>query len=241
MVSRQQFYAIKNTLTKKEKELIDYYDMTYLMRGGYVPTIEEVAQKLSLSQVTVNYYLQRAPVVAALTKRGIPFRDHSQTELTATQVAAASVMMNFSDVRTNSQKLDALGINPTQYQAWLRQPQFKNLIDRLASENLVNITPIAITELTKKVSEGDFNAIKYYLDTTGAIQNNDQPQSEVLLRMIIEILQRHVKDADVLVAIANDIALAAANKTLEFGTHPQLEGEVVEDVELADARRKLNI
>ena len=238
----RQYWAIKEKLTTPEKDLINFYELQWMLRHN-VPTIEEVAQHLKLSQVTVNYYFKRRQVIKALDERGIPWRQHTQDELTATQVAAAVTMMNFTDTRSNNEKLDQLGINPSQYYAWLNDPQFKNLIDNLADQNLRNIRPTAIGEFTKKINEGDWNAVKYWLETTGELQSTNVPQSEQLLKMIIEIIQKHVKDPDTIVAIAQDIKLASANRTLEVVTSPPaITGEVVEeDLELAEARKKLGV
>jgi hypothetical protein len=239
-VSRKQYWAIKNALTKKEHELIDYYEVNWMLRS-YVPTVEEVAKKIKQSQVTVNYYLARAPVEKALDDRGIPWRQHTQTELTATQVAVAVTMMNFMDTRSSKDKLDQLGITDTQYYAWLNDPQFKHLIEHLGNQNLANIRPAAIAEFTKKVNQGDWNAIKFWLETTGELKSNDAPQSEQLIRMIVEIVQKHVKDPETIIAIAQDIKLASANRTLEVVTSPpMLTGEivnVVDDVEDPDLER----
>jgi glutathione peroxidase-family protein len=239
---KRQYWAIKTALTTSEKKLIDFYELQWMLRHN-VPTIEEVAKHLHLSQTTVNYYLQRQPVIKALDQRGIPWRQHTQEELTATQVAAAVTIMNFADVRPNTEKLDQLGINPSQYYAWLNDPQFKNLIDNLADQNLRNIRPAAIGEFTKKINQGDWNAVKFWLETTGELTNNDQPQSEQLLKMIVEIIQKHVKDPEIIIAIAQDIKLASANRTLEVvTTPPQITSSVVEDdVELAEARKKLGV
>jgi glutathione peroxidase-family protein len=241
-VSKGQYYAIKNQLTKKEKDLINFYELQWHLRHN-VPTIEEVAKYLSLSQVTVNYYLQRQPVVKALETRGIPFRQHTQDELTATQVAAAVTMSNFADTRDNAVKLDQLGINPATYYAWLNDPQFQNLVENLANQNLKNIKPTAIGELTKKINAGDWNAVKFYLDVTGTLQNNDAPQSEQLIKAFVEIIQRHVKDPETIVAIAQDLKLASANRTLEVVAQPQrqITGELVDDPELEAAKRKLGV
>jgi len=187
--------------------------------------------------------LQRKPVVKALETRGIPFRQHTQDELTATQVAAAVTMSNFADTRDNAVKLDQLGINPATYYAWLNDPQFQNLVENLANQNLKNIKPIAIGELTKKINAGDWNAVKFYLDVTGTLLNNDAPQSEQLIKAFVEIIQRHVKDPEVMVAIAQDLKLASANRTLEVVAQPQrqITGELVDDPELEAAKRKLGV
>lgn len=245
-VSRKQYWAIKNALTRKEHQLIGYYELQW-HTNNRVPTVEQVAKFLNQSHVTVNYYLQRAPVVKALDDRGIPWRQHTQTELTATQVAVAVTMMNFADTRPNREKLDQLGITDTQYYAWLLDPQFKNLIEQLANQNLAHIRPTAIGEFTKKINQGDWNAIKYWLDTTGELRQNDAPQSEQLIKMIVEIVQKHVKDPETIIAIAQDIKLASANRTLEVVTSPpMLTGEVVNvsdevDEDLIRAQKMLGV
>lgn len=237
-ISRQQYFAIREALSKKEKELIDYYEIQWHLRH-HVPTTTDVAGYLKIPETSVNYYLLRKQVVKALDSRGIPWRQHSQVELTSTQVACAVTLMNFADTRSNEDKLDQLGINPTQYYAWLKDPAFKNLIDSLADQNLTNIRPTAIGELTKKINSGDWNAIRFFLETTGELQQ-DQPQSEALLKMIIEVIQRHVKDPETIIAIAQDIKLAAANRTLDVvKSPPQITSYVVpeEDQELQEAKK----
>jgi len=242
MADRRQYYAIKNALTPKEKELINFYELQWFLRHN-VPTIEEVAKHIGQSQVSTNYYLQRRPVIKALEQRGIPFRQHTRENLTATQVGVAVTMMNFADTRSNEEKLDQLGINAAQYQAWMLDPQFKNLIDNLADQNLANIRPVAIGELTKKINAGDWQAVKYYLDTTGALQNNSQPDIEFMLQAIIEIIQEEVKDPDVMMRIAQKMKLATANRTLEVITSPPpaITAEPIYDEELEEAKRKLGV
>lgn len=252
MVTRGQYFAIKAALTATEKELINYYELQWHLRHR-VPTTEEVTTYLKqkyekegkntkITQTSINYYLTRKPVIKALDDRGIPWRQHSQDELTATQVAAAITVMNMVDDRPIADKLDQLGITTVQYQAWLNDPQFKNLVNNLADQNLTNIRPAAITEFTKKINQGDWNAIKYWLETTGELKGNDAPQSEVLLPRLIEILQKHIKDPEILMAIAQDMKLAAANRTLEVVAQPaQIEATAMDDQELEYAKKQLGI
>lgn len=245
MVTRKEYFAIKAALTRSEKDLIDYYEIQWTLKS-YVPTIEEVAKYLKLSQVTVNYYLMRKPVMKALDDRGIKWKQHTQSELTATQVAVARTMMNFVDTRPNDEKLDELGVNATQYAAWLQDPQFSNLINVLADRNLEGIRPTAVTEFTKLINKGDWQAVKYYLDITGTAGQNEAPQNEALIIKFIEIIQKWVKDPDIIRGIAQDVQLAAANRTLEIAASPRqtFNGEVVNDgvdYELENAKKKLGI
>jgi hypothetical protein len=237
---QQQFYAIRAALQPAEKDLISFYQLNWHLKQGYVPTVEEVFQYLrktrpNLSIKTVHYYLGRKPVIAALKKRGIPFEQHTQSELTDQQMAAATTVMNMLDQRSISEKLDQLGILPATYYAWLNDPQFKNFLDSMADQNKINVRPAAVAEFTKKINQGDWNAIKFWMETTGELQNDNAPQSEQILIMLVEIIQKHVKDPAVMVAIAQDMQRAMSNRTLE------ITGEVVEDEELEAARRKLGV
>lgn len=240
-VDARTYYAIKNSLTTVEKELIEFYEREWFLRHK-VPTVEEVATELNIKHTAVNYYLLRPPVKAGLKKRGIPYEQHSRENLTATQVAVAITMSNFADTRPNEVKLDQMGVNPSQYYAWLNDPQFKEMVEQLADQNMNNIRPTAIGELTKKINSGDWNAVKFYLETTGALTNNDAPQSEHLIKMFVEIIQKHVKDPEIIMAIAQDVKLAAANRTLEVvTTPPAITAEVVHDEELEKAKRMLGV
>lgn len=237
-MDKKQYYAIKNALSKTEKEIIAYYELCWFVRQGYVPTADEVIEyinnkckkegiRFTLKHTALNYYMQRAPVIKALERRGINFRQHTQEELTPTQVAAAVTVCNFADERSTKEKLDSMGLNETQYYAWLNDPAFKNAVAELADRNLKNIRPVAIIELTKKINAGDWQATKFYLETTGAVNNNDTPQSEQHIKMLIEIIQEEVKDPVVMGRIAQRIKLAAQNKTLEtVQPRPVIEGQV---------------
>lgn len=244
MVTRKQYYAIKEGLTPAEKDLIKFYELQWFLTNT-VPTVEQVYNYLrktrdNLRITSVNYYLTRKPVIKALDDRGIPWRQHSQEELTPQQQAAALTVMNFADERPIADKLDQLGILPATYYAWLQDPVFNSFVNSLADQNKVNIRPAAVAEFTRKVNSGDWNAIKMFLEVTGEFANNNAPQSEVLIKMFVEIIQRHVKDSDTIMAIAQDLKLASANRTLEVVAHqPAITGEVVDDPELQAAKKQL--
>lgn len=238
-LTRKQFHGIRNSMTAAEKDLVAYYDLRWQLQSE-VPTIDEVINHLrkkhpQISHVSVNYYLTRWPVQRALEKRGINYKQHTIDELTQQQISAATVACNFADDRPLDVKLDEMGVLPTTYQAWLLDPRFKHLVDTISERNLKNIKPTAITEYTRLIAQGNWNAIKYYFDVTAAAQANETPQTEQLLRAIIEILQVHIKDGPLLDAIGKDILKAARNRTMEITSY------VVEEEEVLDARRKLGI
>lgn len=237
--AQKKYHAIKNALTAAEKDLIKFYEFQWMLRNR-VPTVEEVTKYLrqkrpNIRQTTVNYYLMRQPVRQALTRRGIPFEQHTQEELTGQQQAAALTVMNPLDERPVAEKLDSLGILPATYHSWLNDPNFRDFVQTVADRNLDNIDPIAKTEFAKKVQQGEWNAIKFYMENTGALRDSEIPQSEVIIMKLIEILQRHVQDTSVLSAIANEMIAAFSNRSLTAST---IQGDVV-DPELESAKKKL--
>lgn len=240
-------YAIASKIQPAERALIKFYELSWML-GHRIPSVEEVTAELrkkmpSIRQTSVNYYLMRAPVRKALTELGIPFEQHTRETLTDQQQAAVLTVMNMMDTRSIAEKLDSIGVLPATYYAWLNDPMFKNFVDELTEQNKINIRPTAVTEFTKKINQGDWQAIRYWLEVTGEFTNQDVPRSEQLLRMLIEIIQKHVKDPEVIMAIAQDIKLASANRTLEVVTQqPALESySVADDVQLEDAKKKLGI
>ncbi len=244
---RKRYYARKaNKLSPAEAELVKFYHLSWILKQK-VPTIEEVAtevrKKYPTTRLTsINYYLNRQPVKKALEARGIPYLQHTQSELTATQIAVANVMMNFADERSNREKLDSLGVNSSQYKAWLQDPQFKNLIDSLADQNVRNLRPVAITEFSKLVHEGNWNAVKFYLETTGAFEDGRAPQAEQQVMLLIEIIQKHVKDPDTMMAIAQDVINVMGTRGLQAQKPQEIPGEVVDysnDQELARAQKMI--
>lgn len=244
--AQKKYWAIKNALTPAQKALISYYELEWFLNKR-VPTIEQVVEHLrkerpNLRQISVNYYLTQKQVIRALDQRGIPWRQHSQEEITDQQRAAALTVMNMMDTRSIPEKLDSIGVLPATYYAWLSDPLFKNFVDGLADDNKLHIRPTAVAEFTKKINAGSWDAIKYWLDATGEFANADSnmPKAEDLLVMLIEIIQTHVKDPETIVAIADDMQRAMANKTLERVAHPQLSSSPeVYDPELEAAKKQL--
>jgi glutathione peroxidase-family protein len=238
----QRRYAIsQKAISPSMKTMIKFYELQWFLRSR-VPSVAEVTEHMrtkmpKIRQTTINYYLTLPQVQKALKNHGIPFEQHTVDEITDQQQAAALTVANFADKRPIAEKLDALGILPATYYAWLNDPAYRNLVQSLADQNIKNIDPVAKTEFAKKVQEGDWNAIKFYMENTGVLKNNDTPQSEIIIMKLIEILQHHIQDTNVLGAIANEMIIAFSNRSIPQGA---ITGEFSEtDPELVSAKKQL--
>lgn len=168
----------------------------------------------------------------ALEYRGLPYQSagvQSSGQLTPTQIAAAHTVLNFADDRPNDQKLSELGVLTTQWYAWLNDPTFQSYVQKLADNNLQNVRPEAMTEFAKLVRKGDFQAIKYYFEVTGEFGSQtsaSEQQITAMLQLVVESVQRHVKDPEVLAAISRDLLNAApvAAKSVNINVN-EIEGQ----------------
>lgn len=199
--------TVNRKLRQKEKNYIRYCELYYFARNSKFPSAEEAAKALGYSVAEINYFLKNAKVRKALEDRGLPWQQSGweADNLTPVQIAAAILVSNFADVRTIEEKLDTLGVSPTQYYAWLNDDRFKAFVNRLADRNLENIRPEAVAAFTRRLREGYFPALKFYFEATGQFKQPDVANLEAFVHRVIEAIQRHVKDPQILAAIASDI------------------------------------
>lgn len=214
--SRRTIKPYKRNLKKKEHNFISYCEQFYFLNNSGFPTPEQAAVALGYSVSEINVMLQNLNVQKALEVRGLPYQSagvQSNGRLTPTQIASAHTILNFADDRPNDQKLSELGVLPTQWNAWLNDPNFQAYCQKLGENNLKNVRPEALTEFSKLVRKGDFQALKYYFEVTGEFGNTSASASEAqvtaVLQLVVESVQRHVKDPETLAAISRDILNAA--------------------------------
>ncbi|MGH7791732.1 MAG: phBC6A51 family helix-turn-helix protein, partial [Thermodesulfobacteriota bacterium] len=141
-----------------------------------------------------------------MERRGLPWKViGSSADLNSIQLAAAVTVSNFADEREISRKLDQLGVTSAQYYAWLQQPEFQDFVRKLANQNIENVHHEAVLSFNKLIREGDFQAIRYYFELTGVSQTGDVQNLKHMIQLIIESVQKHVKDPTVLAAISADL------------------------------------
>lgn len=146
--------------------------------------------------------------IEALSNRGIqaPLSDGLPDELTQEQVAAVGLVLDYADKRSHNTKLRSLGITPGKWQGWLKNQVFKDYLHTLSTHSLEDALHVAHTGLISATERGDVNAIKYYMELTGRFSSDSgQTQNfKVMIQRIVESVQRHVKDPDIIRLLASD-------------------------------------
>ena len=176
------------------------------------PSVETIKKKFP--KFDINSALKHETFRLALNNRGIeapanldsPAAMHG---LTQEQVAAITTIINFDDPRPRHVKLRELGIPSAKWQGWLKNAAFKKFLHELSSSRFTDAVYVAHEGLTKAMDRGDTNAIKFYLEATGRYtqQSTSNQNIRVILARVIESIQCHIKDPEVLRAIAADFEL----------------------------------
>jgi hypothetical protein len=154
-------------------------------------------------------HLRNPTFRTALINRGIkiPVEPGQRIrDLTDEQVAAIATVLNFEDKRSRSAKLKSLGISPVQWMGWMKEPKFKKFLHQLSRENFQDSVHVAHEGMLRAVDRGDTNAIKFYMELTGRYTQSTPSEQNIriILARVIESIQRHVQDPDILRAIATD-------------------------------------
>jgi putative insertion element HTH domain-containing protein len=197
----------KSLLSEQQVRAVAFIEQTFWEHGG-LPTNEQIAERTGVQLGTITRYWQQPHFREALLKRGIDLStDASRGILTIDQLNAANVMLNLMDKRSQREKLDSIGVNSQQYNAWLRQAAFQNYLRRRAEELFKASDSDAYLSLIDVVKGGDTNAIKLFFEMRGVYTPRAQldVNIDMIMVRIVEIIAKHVQDPDIRARIADDI------------------------------------
>lgn len=241
--------SVAKKLTKEQYELLLFCEQSY-WRTGDIPTYSNlVEQGINLAEEVYDEAWINPKFISSLRSRGIPehvLSSESNSEgafrgrlLTEQQLIVANVLLDPLDKRSKLKKLTELGVTTAEYNAWLKQPRFRQYCLDRAEGALIEAQPSAHMSLIERVSQGDLGAIKYFNSMTGRYRERTSAGVEVnvqnnygsdMLIQIVEVIQRHVKDPEVLAAIGDEI-LALTNRNQqgipEFRDKAVIEGRAV--------------
>lgn len=198
---------------------------TYYHRHKVFPSDSLLRTQFNMTKEKLDALNRSKLFKSALESRGIERRSH----LTPTQVACISVVTNFADTRPQDIKLEQLGITPEVFQGWLSNPTFKRELAARADEILEVSAPDVLAVLASKARAGNMTAIRTYLEVTGRNQpKQEEMDAKRLVVAIVEAMQTHIKDPEILTAIHREI-LGSAPQVAQLPVANVVQEEVVED------------
>lgn len=210
-------------LTKEQYDLLLYLEQSY-WRTSSLPSYEAIkARGIELDEEVYNTAWINPRFVNSLRGRGVPehllqvttgvgaFGGHVLTEQ---QMTVANILMDVLDKRSRLKKLTELGISTQEYNTWLRDPVYRQYCLERSESILLDAQPVAHLSLIERVNQGDLGAIKYFNSMTGRYRERQSAGVEVNVQnnygmdaviQIVEIIQKHIKDPELLSAIGEDI------------------------------------
>lgn len=172
------------------------------------PTDAELVQKFGFSQTQLLQMHNSKYYLNCLKSRGISL--NPENDLTERQVAAITLITNFSDTRPTGVKMASIGVTEEELNGWYSFPTFQRELAIRADSILDNIFPEAQAQLARQIKAGNFPALKFYYEITGRAQSPETVNVKLAMMRLIEIVQKHVQDPQVLAAIASEMRGAVA-------------------------------
>lgn len=191
-------------LSLKELAVVDYCEEYWHTYSKFPPvgTLEAEFAQLSIKQLLLHPTFR-----LSMKNRGIILPEtKSPNRLSKEQLAAAIKFLDLHDKRALGTKLKEVGVTTTQWYAWMKDPVFKDFVLESSSKDFEDALHEAQHGLRQAIDRGETNAIKFYYEVTNRYnsQTGQVGNIKVVLAQVLEAIQRHVKDPEVIRAIGQD-------------------------------------
>lgn len=174
-----------------------------------------------LGTIKSNLYLD-----LCMSREGMPrFRDVAVTgyaeRLSERQQAALTILSNFNDRRPAIARLADFNppVTTDELNSWNDSPLWKDKLQTAVDVAFHNVNTSATMNLVKLVADEtpenpavQLSAIKFYYEITGRAEAPETVNVKQALQAVIEAVQMHVKDPEVLRSISETIA---SNRNLQ--------------------------
>lgn len=210
-------------------EVVLYVERTHSTTGALPDTnaIIEYLNFKSIIGITPNEVekLKTNPLfIASMDSRGINLEDHT---ITPKQMAAAAVMLNLVDRRSDEKKLRDIGVTTEEFSTWMQNTVFAKYMADRSEQLIANSVHEAHVGLMRGVRQGNTASIKLYYEMTGRYNPNEENNVNIriLIGRVLEAIQLHVREPDTL----NKLAISLSQIAMEAGSpvakSPLISGE----------------
>lgn len=177
---------------------------TYWHAHSRYPSNEEIMDRFGCTLTQVQELNRHRFWLDSLDRRGIQ-RPGTGAELSDKQIAAIALITNFNILEPLPIKLASIGVTEQELDGWYKNPVFKQALTNRADSVLDNVSVDADVELARAIKRGDFRAIKFYFEITGKAQSQEAVDVRRTMQILVEAVQKHVKDQDTLDAIGREV------------------------------------
>lgn len=185
---------------------------TYWVHHKRYPSRDTIIQEFGFTNEQISSMESSKLFLKSLERRGIsepqavdPYSG-KPLGLTDRQIAAIAILVNYTDNRAPVARLSMLGVGEEELQGWMNNELFKAELTRRADEAFDHVGVDATVNLARHVKNGNLNAIKFYYEVTGRAQSPEEVNVKQAMNILIEAVQKHVKDPAILKAISEEVA-----------------------------------
>jgi hypothetical protein len=230
-----------------EANLVTFLDQQYALTGTIL-SAEKAFKEYGIPVPKYKSAMENPDVRRALSERGIIFErfdvdDWTSKSLTPIQLLVANSLLDLTDTRTNKKKLQDLEVSTQTYNAWLKDPVFKDYIHKRASQMIGENEHEVDLALLDRIRSGDLKAIAYYNEMTGRFVPQRASSMQVdpvnLVTKILEIITEEVSDPKELMNISNRLKSMIAARTVAGALVGEEEPIMVP--EIAPTRKELPV
>lgn len=212
-----------------EREVILFIER-YHSENGVVPNDEQVKDYLlavGIHHCNLDELKEDPRFLRSMDLRGIDI-NLKYGQLSAKQMAAVAIMMSYIDRRSDEKKLRDLGLSPKEWASWLQDETFARYLNNYSERLITNSTHEAHLGLVRSMRSGNTASIKLFYELTGRYKDdaNNAVDTKLLIYKIIEIIQKYVKEPDVLASLSTEMMqLSAVVDQIQSGQ--QIKGQLV--------------
>jgi len=203
----------------------------YHSTTGVIPSDADIIDTVKISSAALKRLKSNPLFRASMEARGIVVNYDIDKQLrdvntlTPRQMAAASVMLNITDRRSNEKKLRDIGVSTEEWTNWLQDRQFAEYLRQRSEVMIDNSVHEAHLGLMRGVQQGNTASIKLYYELTGRYNPNEENQVNIrmVIGRVLEAIQKHVRDPQTL----NSIAVEMSQIAIEAGSPPVAKNNII--------------
>lgn len=110
--------------------------------------------------------------------------------LTPRQLQTLQIITNPLDSRKLNVILREVGVSPSEWRMWMRQPEFKDLYNKWMKDGMKDVQGEVARQVTARATQGDARAIETYLKLNGV--NLQAANSDLLVPFLLRELQKYM-------------------------------------------------
>lgn len=173
-------------------------DKVIAERAGKRPSINGIVQHLGTEAYRT-----------AMAERGVEVGENPGG-LTDRQGALLTILSNTASTAGINSRLKKAGVTWPEFNAWRRQRVFNEAYKKILGNSLQDAIEMADVQLAAMAQNGNLNGIKYLNEMVGRAPDDKKAVDAMeFAKVILETVQKHVKDPETIKAIAIDIEFAS--------------------------------